>query len=451
MKTNPFHRFMSFDYSALSEYTFGEILDSFKTTRTYAMLEDESIMDDNIQTDSMLLVTQLLCRRPAMGAMPEIGLRTLHKALSFYPAHDPAPGLYASLGFTPVCLGLTHIDNNEDLFAVQITGQNAVVLNLQYRERILPGKIVQEKLVERVAEFEKKEGRPAHKKDWAILKDEVKAAMLKTALVRRTDIPVIIGKGLIHVFTSSAKRCEDVLAYLRSVFGTLPVRPLYQHPSVISDWMKQLTTAYDSKEDPEDLRFLPGHYIKFESQDDDGAVAVKNELARDKDGYTTHELLKRNYVPVEMDLTYSPDGLALDEEDDDLAPAPFHIKLRLNVKGAIKQFAFNNMDADTLDEQFGIDSAEYTAKLWLVFKEIDALFSDLLEQGVICGIEELTKLEADDKDRVDDSVLLASKAGSAISYDEFTDAVIGSIEQALGLYDIDTADALADEEEDDEL
>lgn len=438
MKTNPFHRFMSFDYSAMRDRTYSEVLDALKTTRTYAMLEDESIMDGNIRTDSMLIVMQLLCC-PAAVTMPEIGLWTLHKALSFYPAHDPAPGLYASLGFTPICPGLTHIDDNEDLFAVPITGQNAVVLNLQYRERILPGKIVQEKLIERVAEFEKKEGRPARKKDWAILKDEVKAAMLKTALVRRTDIPVIIGKGLVHVFTSSAKRCDDVLAYLRSVFGTLPVRPLYQHPGIISDWMKQLTTAYDSKEDPEDLRFLPGHYIKLESQDDDGAVAVKNELARDKDGYTTHELLKRNYVPVEMDFTYSPGGLKLDEEDtDDLAPAPFHMKLRLSAKGVIKQFAFNNMDADTLDEQFGIDSAEYTAKLWLVFKEIDALFSDLLEQGVICGIEELNKLEVDNKDRVDDSVLFGHKVAQASTSTH--DAGLGD--------DIDTADALADEEED---
>lgn len=450
MKTNPFHRFMSFDYSAMRERTFSEVLDAFKTTRTYAMLENESIMDDTIRTDSMLLVMHQLCR-PASAGMPDIGLYSLHKAFSFYPAHDPAPGLYSSLGFTSVCPGLTHIDNNEDLFAVQISGQNAVVLNLQYRERILPGKIVQEKLIERVAQFEEKEGRPAHKKDWAILKDEVKAAMLKTALVRRTDIPVIIGKGLVHVFTSSAKRCEDVLAYLRSVFGTLPVRPLYQHPGVISDWMKQLTSAYDSKEDPEELRFLPGHYIKFESQDDDGAVAVKNELARDKEGYTTYELLKRNYVPVEMDFTYSPGGLALDEDSDALAPAPFHMKVRLSVKGVVKQFAFSNMDGDTLDEQFGINSAEYTAKLWLVFKEIDALFTDLLKEAVTCGDDELAEAAVDDKDRVDDSVLLASKAGSTISYDEFTDAVIGSVEQALGLYDIDTGEILADEEEDDEL
>lgn len=441
MKTNPFHRFMSFDYSALIERTFSETMASFQSTRTYALMEDEAMVDDLVQSASLLLAMHQLSRKTG-GNAPEIGLYSLHKAVSFFPAKDPAPGLYSSLGFTPVCVGVVHIDTGQDLFAVRITGQNAVVLNLQYRERILPGKIVQEKLIERVAEFEKKEGREAHKKDWAILKDEVKAAMLKTALVRRTDIPVIIGKGMIHIFSSSAKRCEDVLAYLRTLFGTMPVRPLNQNANVISTWMQNLTSAYDNNADDEDLAFLPGYYIKLESPDDDGAVTVKNELARNKEGYTTYELLKRMYRPVEMDFAYSQGGSVIDDDTGEPVTAPHHMKVRMSVKGVIKQFAFNNIDIHYIDEQFGIDSAEYTSKLWLVFKEIDGLFNDLRKEGVICSDDELAEAEVDDKDRVDDSVLFGDKV--AESNPSTHDAVFDD-------EDIDTADALADEEEDDEL
>lgn len=421
MKTTPFNRVITFDMTSLGKLTSEDLAGRLENSYV------ATIAKVNGNKKSPLLLVPAL-RFLAGGSMsapvtPDTAADRLHEALLPWLAKDPGVGLYQSLGF--VAPDQSQVDDltGDPIMCVPIHGKNAVVFRVQLRERILPGKSVTEKLQERVAAFEKQEGREANKKDWAILRDEVKAALLKTALVRRTDIPVMMGEGFIHIFTSSPAKAEHVNAYLRTIFGTWPVLPVYAYPDMISTWMKKVTSAHDDAGYGDtNVKFFPGQYAKMEDPQDDSSVTVKNEPAFNRQGYTVGELLERGYMPTEMDIAHHRKGSAASEDDPTVFVSgdAIDLTIRINAKGVIKKFTFGSISQDALESYFGgdYDADDTGSKHWLIYDALMALIADLKDVSVVLSSEHAAEgYDVDDVKTLDiefinDSVKITGPAGS---------------------------------------
>lgn len=135
-----------------------------------------------------------------------------------YPDHeatDPSGGQWRTIGLTEALPGEGHVADLEG------TGQ---MLMVQINERILPGKVRDEKLKAQVARIEAAEARKVSKKEYAELRDQVEFDLLPRAFIRRTNVPVLFFKpvgGPQHMLicTSSQKRADDIVAFLMVVFG----------------------------------------------------------------------------------------------------------------------------------------------------------------------------------------------------------------------------------------
>lgn len=137
--------------------------------------------------------------------------------LAEHEVEDPSG--YKTMGFAP------YAEETGGKFALAIPGTKAIVLQAEKRERVLPGISVRNAVAERMKAHTAKEieGWKPTRKDWAEMKDEVEAEMLKTAPIRPSRTNVIIHAPYVYVFASSAKTAEDVSACIRTAFGTWPV------------------------------------------------------------------------------------------------------------------------------------------------------------------------------------------------------------------------------------
>ena len=175
----------------------------------------------NEEKGTMTPLHHLLLSMPEMSeeAITSLATGKLSEALAEHAIEDPAEASYRSFGFAP------YGDEVNGVFALAIPGTKAIVLRIEKRERVLPGVSVRNEVSKRMAELQKKEidGWTPTRKDWAELKEDVEARMLKNAPIRPTVVNVIIDTPYIYTFSSSAKVVEDCSALLRSALGSWPV------------------------------------------------------------------------------------------------------------------------------------------------------------------------------------------------------------------------------------
>lgn len=125
--------------------------------------------------------------------------------------------------------------------AHQANGQ--YLLTVQRQEKILPGPVIKQELIARVAKLESEQGRKLKKTEKDSLKDEVLHSLLPRAFTKdsRTQLWIDVISGLIIVDASSARKAEDALALLRKSLGSLPVIPLTIENPVeltITEWVR---------------------------------------------------------------------------------------------------------------------------------------------------------------------------------------------------------------------
>ena len=111
-------------------------------------------------------------------------------------------------------------------------------------EKLLPASVINDALVEKVAEIEQKQARKINRKEKAQLKDDVIAALLPRAFsrTRRTHAYLALQDNLLIINTSSASVAEDLSTLLRDSIGSLPIAlPDVQHaPSdVMTRWLEK--------------------------------------------------------------------------------------------------------------------------------------------------------------------------------------------------------------------
>lgn len=136
-------------------------------------------------------------------------------------------------------VGLTRHDNQ---FVYDLDGA-AVMMQVQFNERILPGKVRDEHVAKLVAKYLDDTGREKiSKKIYAEFREEVEFNLLPKAFIKRAVVPVLFLKdGTLLVFTSSAKRADETVAVLIGAIGqdgvefkVRPVTTVNNPPGVLS-------------------------------------------------------------------------------------------------------------------------------------------------------------------------------------------------------------------------
>ena len=117
-----------------------------------------------------------------------------------------------------------------------------ILLCARKEEKILPATVIRDAVNEKAQEIEEQQGRPVRRKEREGIKEEVLHDMLPQAFTRSQPTFVYISPkdNLLVVNSSSNKKTEELLSYLRTTLGSLPVVPpsLCQSPStVMTRWL----------------------------------------------------------------------------------------------------------------------------------------------------------------------------------------------------------------------
>lgn len=91
------------------------------------------------------------------------------------------------------------------------------LLCYQFNDRILPGAVRDEKLLERINAIQEKEDREVTKQEYAQTRDEVERELLPQAFIRRSLVPVFVYKERIFIGTTSAKKCETIIGHMTAL------------------------------------------------------------------------------------------------------------------------------------------------------------------------------------------------------------------------------------------
>lgn len=115
------------------------------------------------------------------------------------------------------------------------------VLNVQLRERVLPGKVIRTKLLERAAEIAERQGYKCGRKQMAELKEEVVASLLPSSHIKPVDILTMIVGNYLIIGTGSARLVDLVIGTLREALPShnLNFTPIYADRQV-TKWMTDL-------------------------------------------------------------------------------------------------------------------------------------------------------------------------------------------------------------------
>jgi recombination associated protein RdgC len=169
----------------------------------------------------------------------------MFKSLRFYRIHSDWPGSEEALSkrldeasfkpcptFSESSLGFeAPVEGAGDLLCRRLAGADLLQLRLQ--SRVLPTAVVNEALIERVAEFNSRAQRDPSRKERRDLKEEVYSELLPRALLRSDRIRVfyILSEKILAITTPSANAAERVLDVLRDALGSLQAVPLeYKRP-----------------------------------------------------------------------------------------------------------------------------------------------------------------------------------------------------------------------------
>jgi len=210
--------------------------------------------------------------------------------LDLHAVHEPALSAWGSVGFAEVA---------ESEFAIDIQGAGWLCA-VQFNEKILPGPTLREKTAERIAKIEQQDGRKASKKVWAQVKDEVALDLLPKAFIRRKIVPVIFHKNMVLVFTSSAKKCDEVIALLaHALASTDSFKPVRMVELVKDEPIAMLTKLAKDGE----INF--NKVITSFTTDDTAVLKGKGKQTiriKDKDiaSDDVQRLLKQDYIVTQL-------------------------------------------------------------------------------------------------------------------------------------------------------
>lgn len=140
---------------------------------------------------------------------------TLEDLVVNKPAGDPTAGRWCVVGFSkPEHFGETIVYDCSD---------GTRVLNVEFRERLLPWSVIKTKTRERVDEMVKRAGRKLNRKEIAQLKDDVVNELLPNAFIKSSNVTVMIVGNYLIVGSTSVQVVDDVLYLLRATIQNVAI------------------------------------------------------------------------------------------------------------------------------------------------------------------------------------------------------------------------------------
>ena len=143
----------------------------------------------------------------------------LTEALESKPARQPGTQELSAYGFT------APVKQSSELV---IEAGDYMLICAEENKRDLPASVVKAEVDKQVEKIEQDQCRKVYKKERDQIKDEIIIDMLPNAFIKTSRVYAIIDSknGMIFVGHSSKAKCEEMLNAIRSVLGSLPVRPL---------------------------------------------------------------------------------------------------------------------------------------------------------------------------------------------------------------------------------
>lgn len=121
------------------------------------------------------------------------------------------------------------------------TLSGVTMICLQREDKIIPSSVIRQQLDARVKQIEEEQARKVYKKEKDQLKDEIVLDLLPRAFSKFKKTYALILDQWVIVDASSYKQAEELLSYLRSCIGSLPVvlPSVNQSPSaVMTSWLE---------------------------------------------------------------------------------------------------------------------------------------------------------------------------------------------------------------------
>lgn len=143
----------------------------------------------------------------------------LTEVLESKPAREPGTQELSAYGFT------APVKQSSELV---IEAGDYMLICAEENKRDLPASVVKAEFDKQVEKIEHDQCRKVYKKERDQIKDEVIMRLLPSAFIKTSRIYAIIcnKSSMIYIGHSSKTKCEEMLNAIRSVLGSLPVRPL---------------------------------------------------------------------------------------------------------------------------------------------------------------------------------------------------------------------------------
>lgn len=268
-------------------------------------------------------------------------------------------------------VGMTAFDGADEFFH-DLDGAGHVC-RIQFNERILPGKVIREHVDLLAADIEKREGRKPGRKALAELREEVEQELLPKAFIRRSVVHVIFRNTRMFVFTSSAKKCDDVI---KVVLDTLSC--VHPGPDIVLrpvDEGLDMTTYLTGKAIYDDGAHIASGNSAVLRREGTEVIRVKD---RDVGSSEVQQALKNGYRAHEL-------GVSLMGEVD------ARIDFKLTDRFVFKGITFSDEIASEYQDEKQ-EALDFHATAWMVCREYDNLVTTVLRE-----VQSAAKQESDEE------------------------------------------------------
>lgn len=281
--------------------------------------------------------------------------------LERFESKDPSATSWRSQGLIPAV-------EREFMYPIEA---GVFLMHVQFNERILPGKVRDEFLAERLKNFEDREGRKMNKKDYAVLKEEVEFELLPKAFIRRSQVPVLFfcRQKMLMVCTSSAKRADEVIALLYGFFNNaMGSEPAFFHMDTQNPIVGTLTAIAknDFETDDGTTYFEVGTSAVLRGEGKQ-TIRIKD---KDIEAGDIHKLLMQGYDVHELGMAFSPNG----DTENPLLTFSF------NDKGVFKSLKFNDGVAKVEMGHAETSAEQLTSVIWLTARTYRDLVLNLVTE-----------------------------------------------------------------------
>lgn len=305
---------------------------------------------------SVKLMTNLLVYRVSAPLRHLHDQEQLNESLATHPARIPAITELNAIGFMPLY--------GEDEHYVDNVNATTKLLAVNFADRMLPGKVVRQRVMARVREIEEG-GRRVFAREKNQIKDTVITEMLPHTFVDQKVVNVLIQGPYIIIDSTSAKKGEDILCLLRQVLGTLNVRPVCVDGTPIQKFTEWFTAA------------KVGDGEKFCLTGDFKAISSDDEIDSLNGKGTSPKSEGLSDLVFEHNRRVTVLGLQWESRDEVVT---FTVNEMLGIKGIKWPESIADMAASDAGEDKDNVYSLTRATFLLLAAEIQSLLSDLLHE-----------------------------------------------------------------------